>query len=140
MNGAAHDRRAQAISSGTIAIDGRGGPTTCRRKTATSRWSSSPTPRTPLRAAIGQGPDVFYVEPDQVEYITNGLIVPLDDLVNWNNIYDWARQVWTHDGKTWALPEEAYTDELYYNKDLLAKLGAKLPANAQLTRTNSSSS
>jgi multiple sugar transport system substrate-binding protein len=89
-----------------------------------------------LRTALpsGQGPDVFYLEPDQVEYITNGLIAPLDDLVDWNNIYDWARQVWTHDGKTWALPEEAYTDELYYNKDLLAKLGAKLPDNAQFSQ------
>ena len=64
----------------------------------------------------------------------NGYIVPLDDLVDWNNIDDWARQVWTHDGKTWALPQEAYTDELYYNKDLLAKLGVTLPANAQLTQ------
>ncbi|MBN9010410.1 MAG: extracellular solute-binding protein [Rhizobiales bacterium] len=91
-----------------------------------------------LRTALpsGQGPDVFYVEPDQVEYITNGLIAPLDDLVNWNNIYDWARAVWTHDGKTWALPEEAYTDELYYNKDMLAKLGAKLPDNAQFSQAD----
>ena len=89
-----------------------------------------------LRTALpsGQGPDVFYVEPDQVEYITNGLIVPLDSLVNWSNVYDWARQVWTHDGKTWALPEEAYTNELYYNKDLLAKLGASLPGDAQLNQ------
>ena len=61
--------------------------------------------------------------------------MPLDDLVNWNNIYDWARQVWTHDGKTWALPEEAYTDELYHNKDLLAKLGTQLPANAQFDQS-----
>jgi multiple sugar transport system substrate-binding protein len=90
-----------------------------------------------LRTALpsGQGPDVFYLEPDQVEYITNGFIVPLDDLVNWNNIYDWARKVWTHDGKTWALPEEAYTDELYYNKDMLAKLGATLPANDQFDQS-----
>lgn len=91
---------------------------------------------TALRTALpsGQGPDVLYLEPDQVEYITNGLIIPLDNLVDWNNIYDWARQVWVRDGKTWALPEEAYTDELYYNRDMLAKLGAKLPDNAQFTQ------
>jgi multiple sugar transport system substrate-binding protein len=53
--------------------------------------------------------------------------VPLDNLVNWNNIYDWARQVWTHDGKIWGMPQEAYTVELYYNKDTLAKLGVALP-------------
>ena len=29
----------------------------------------------------------------------------------------------THDGKTWGLPQEAYTDELYYNRDTLKKLG-----------------
>lgn len=89
-----------------------------------------------LRTALpsGQGPDLFYVEPDQVEYITNGLIAPLDDLVDWSNIHAWARQVWVHDGKTWALPEEAYTNELYYNKDLLAQLGATLPASSQLTQ------
>jgi multiple sugar transport system substrate-binding protein len=90
-----------------------------------------------LRTALpaGQGPDVFYLEPGQNEYITSGMIAPLDDLVDWNNIYDWARGVWTIDGKTWALPEEAYTDELYYNKAMLAKLGVELPANAQLSQS-----
>ncbi len=91
---------------------------------------------TALRTALpaGQGPDMFYLEPDQTEYITNGYIVPLDNLVDWSRIYDWARKVWTIDGKTWALPQEAYTDELYYNKDLLKKLGFTLPANAQFTQ------
>jgi multiple sugar transport system substrate-binding protein len=60
--------------------------------------------------------------------------------VNWNNIYDWARQVWTHDGKTWALPEEAYTVELYYNKDRLAKLGVSLPASNQFDQAQFSTS
>src|SRR5580765_2001901 len=90
-----------------------------------------------LKTALpaGQGPDVFYLEPDQTDYITSGYIVPLDNLVNWNNIYDWARQVWTHDGKVWGMPQEAYTVELYYNKDTLAKLGVALPANAQFTQS-----
>jgi len=89
-----------------------------------------------LKTALpaGQGPDVFYLEPDQTDYITAGYIVPLDKLVNWNNIYDWAKQVWTHDGKVWGMPQEAYTVELYYNKDTLAKLGVALPANAQFTQ------
>jgi len=90
-----------------------------------------------LKTALpaGQGPDVFYLEPDQTDYITAGYIVPLDNLVNWNNIYDWAKQVWTHDGKVWGMPQEAYTVELYYNKDTLAKLGVALPANAQFTQS-----
>jgi len=90
--------------------------------------------KNPLFAALktalpaGKGPDVFYLEPDQVEYISAGYIVPLDDLVNWNNIEPWARKVWTHNGKTYGIPQEAYTVELYYNKDALKKLGVDLPA------------
>jgi multiple sugar transport system substrate-binding protein len=74
------------------------------------------------------------VEPDQTEYITANYIVPLDDLVNWNNIEPWARKIWTHNGKTYGIPQEAYTVELYYNKDMLKQLGVALPANAQFTQ------
>jgi multiple sugar transport system substrate-binding protein len=96
--------------------------------------------KNPLLAALktalpaGQGPDVFYVEPDWTEYVTAGYLAPLDDLVNWKTIQPWARQVWVHDGKTYGLPQEAYTNEIYYNKDLLKKLGVELPANAQFTQ------
>lgn len=97
--------------------------------------------KNPLIAALktalpaGQGPDVFYVEPDQTEYITGGYAAPLDSLVNWNNIQEWARKVWVHDGKTYGLPQEAYTNEIYYNKDVLKKLGGSLPATVQFTQT-----
>src|SRR5271167_3116801 len=96
--------------------------------------------KNPLLAALktalpaGQGPDVLYVEPDWTEYVDAGYLEPLDNLVNWNNIEPWARQVWVHDGKTYGVPQEAYTDEIYYNKDLLKKLGVELPANAQFTQ------
>ncbi|MCC6471868.1 MAG: extracellular solute-binding protein [Alphaproteobacteria bacterium] len=96
--------------------------------------------KNPLFAALktalpaGKGPDVFYLEPDQVEYITAGYVIPLDSLVDWNNIEPWARKVWMRDGKTYGVPQEAYTNELYYNKDALAKLGVTLPANGQLTQ------
>src|SRR4051812_33828247 len=96
--------------------------------------------KNPLFAALktalpaGKGPDVFYLEPDQTEYITASYIVPLDDLVNWNNIEPWARKVWTHNGKTYGIPQEAYTVELFYNKDALKQLGVTLPANGQLTQ------
>ena len=96
--------------------------------------------KNPLLAALktalpaGQGPDVFYVEPDWTEYVTAGYLAPLDDLVNWKTIQPWARKVWVHDGKTYGLPQEAYTNEIYYNKDLLKKLGVELPANAQFTQ------
>jgi multiple sugar transport system substrate-binding protein len=96
--------------------------------------------KNPLLAALksalpaGQGPDVFYVEPDWTEYVDAGYLAPLDDLVNWNNIEPWARAVWVHNGKTYGVPQEAYTNEVYYNKDLLKKLGVELPANAQFTQ------
>jgi multiple sugar transport system substrate-binding protein len=91
-----------------------------------------------LRTALpaGQGPDVFYLEPDQTDYITSGYILPLDDLINWDNIEPWARAVWTHDGKTWGVPQEAYTNEIYYNKDELKKLGVALPPNAQFSQAD----
>jgi multiple sugar transport system substrate-binding protein len=82
----------------------------------------------------GQGPDVFYVDVGQTDYIRNGYVSPLDEVIDWNNIYDWARRVWMHDGKTWAVPQEVYTDELYYNKRLLGQLGYVLPENAQFTQ------
>jgi multiple sugar transport system substrate-binding protein len=90
-----------------------------------------------LRTALpaGQGPDVFYLEPDQTEYISNGYILPLDDLIKWDTIEPWARAVWVHDGKTWGVPQEAYTNEVYYNKDELKKLAVTLPANGQLTQS-----
>jgi multiple sugar transport system substrate-binding protein len=97
--------------------------------------------KNPLLAALktalpaGQGPDVFYVEPDWTEYVTAGYLEPLDNLVDWSTIQPWARQVWVHDGKTYGVPQEAYTNELYYNKDLLKKLGFELPPNAQFTQS-----
>jgi multiple sugar transport system substrate-binding protein len=89
-----------------------------------------------LRTALpaGQGPDVFYLEPDQTDYITSGYILPLDNLVDWNQIQPWARGTRVQ-GKTWMLPQEAYTVEIYYNKALLKKLGVTLPANVQFTQS-----
>ena len=86
--------------------------------------------KTALRA--GAGPDVFYAENDQVEYIDNDLLLDLSTRLNWNAIEPWAKQAWTFDGKTYALPLEATTQELYYNTKMLADLGVTLPANRQL--------
>ena len=89
--------------------------------------------KNPLYAALqsalraGKGPDVFYLDPDRTEYIDNGFLLPLDDLINWNNVHAWARGAWQHDGKTWGFPLEASTVEWYYNKDLMQQLGVTLP-------------
>ncbi|HWT79224.1 MAG TPA: extracellular solute-binding protein, partial [Candidatus Methylomirabilis sp.] len=88
--------------------------------------------KTALRA--GQGPDILYAEPDQTEYIESGYLLPLDDIVNWNNIESWAREVWTYKGKTYGLPQEVYTTEVYYNKELMKKLGVTVPPNGQFSQ------
>ncbi|MFI5342310.1 MAG: ABC transporter substrate-binding protein [Candidatus Methylomirabilales bacterium] len=90
-----------------------------------------------LKAALraGQGPDVLYAEPDQTEFVDAGYLLPLDTLVNWSNVEPWAREVWTHNGKTYGLPQEVYTTEIYYNKDLMRKLNVTLPKSTQVSQS-----
>lgn len=86
--------------------------------------------KTALRA--GQAPDIFYAEPDQVEYIDNGFLMDLSAL-DWDAVEGWAREAWTHDGAPYGLPLEAWTVELYYNKDMMADLGVTLPDDLQMS-------
>ncbi len=82
----------------------------------------------------GQAPDIFWLEPDEIAFAKSGFLEPLDSYINLNNLEDWARQAWTHNGKVYGLPVEAYTVELYYNKDLLKKVGVTLPPSMQLSQ------
>ena len=86
--------------------------------------------KTALRA--GQAPDMFYAEPDQVEYMDNGFLLDLSAL-HWSNIEPWAKEAWTYKGKPYGFPLEASTVELYYNKKMVDELGTKIPANLQLS-------
>jgi multiple sugar transport system substrate-binding protein len=86
--------------------------------------------KTALRA--GTAPDLFYAEPDQFEYMENGLLLDLS-AVNWAAIEPWAKEIWSYKGKPYGMPLEAATVELYYNKKLLADLGIKVPASLQLS-------
>lgn len=85
--------------------------------------------KTALRA--GTAPDLFYAEPDQVEYMENALLLDLSPL-NWSAIEPWAKEIWSYKGKPYGLPLEASTVEIYYNKKLMNDLGIKVPANLQL--------
>ncbi len=85
--------------------------------------------KTALRA--GTAPDIFYAEPDQTEYMENNLLLDLSSL-NWGGIEPWAKEIWSHKGKPYGLPLEAWTVELFYNKKLLADLGIKVPSSMQL--------
>jgi multiple sugar transport system substrate-binding protein len=82
----------------------------------------------------GQAPDIFWLEPDEIGFAKSGFIEPLDSYVNLNNLEDWARRSWTHNGKVYGLPQEAYTVELYYNRDLLKKIGVAMPADMQMNQ------
>ncbi|MBI3458161.1 MAG: carbohydrate ABC transporter substrate-binding protein [Candidatus Rokubacteria bacterium] len=91
-----------------------------------------------IRSAFqaGEGPDLFYYDDDVPEFITGGLLADLSDGVNWTNVEPWAKQHWTRSGPrgkvgVWALPVDASTDELYYNKKLLRELGLSVPSNLQ---------
>ena len=86
--------------------------------------------KTALRA--GQAPDIFYAEPDQVEYMENGFLLDLSDL-NWKDVEPWAKEAWTYQGKPYGLPLEAWTAELYYNKKTMADLGVSVADGTQLS-------
>jgi multiple sugar transport system substrate-binding protein len=86
--------------------------------------------KTSLRA--GTGPDIFYAEPEQVEYMQNDLLLDLTPL-NWAGIEPWAKEIWTYKGKPYGMPLEAWSVELYYNKKTLADLGVTVPASLQMS-------
>lgn len=82
----------------------------------------------------GQAPDIFWLEPDEIAFAKSGYLEPLDSHIELKNLEDWARAEWTVNGKVYGLPVEAYTVELYYNKDLIKKLGMEPPASMQMTQ------
>jgi len=82
----------------------------------------------------GQAPDIFYMEPDEPEFVTGGFLEPLDTYIDLANLNDWARQAWSYKGHVYAVPPEAYTIETYYNRDLMQKIGVTVPAGAQFTQ------
>lgn len=82
----------------------------------------------------GQAPDIFWLEPDEIAFAKSGFLEPLDSYVNLANLEDWARASWNVNGKVYGLPVEAYSVELYYNKDLMKKVGITPPANMQMSQ------
>ena len=53
--------------------------------------------------------------------------------MNWAAIEPWAKQAWSHKGKPYGMPLEAWTVEVYYNKKLMDELGVKVPETLQLS-------
>jgi len=90
-----------------------------------------------LRAAFTAGsgfPDVFYYDNDVPEFIATGWLADLSTAIRWENIEPYGKAFWTRSGPgnkvgTWAIPVEAASDEIYYNKKMFRQLGITVPAS-----------
>jgi multiple sugar transport system substrate-binding protein len=90
-----------------------------------------------LRAAFTAGsgfPDVFYYDSDVPEFIQAGWLADLSNGIRWDNIEPTGKAFWTRPGPggkvgTWAIPVEAASDEIYYNKKMFRQLGISVPAS-----------
>ena len=87
---------------------------------------------TALRA--GKAPDILYFELEFPEYIESGFLLPLDGKVDLDRYVPYAREALTFNGKVYAFPVQAYSNELYYSRDLMKKLGFELPPDKQVTQ------
>ena len=83
----------------------------------------------------GQAPDIFWLEPDEIAFAKSGYLEPLDNYIDLNNLEEWAKRSWTWEGKVYAMPQEAYSVELYYNVDVMKKLGVQVPENGQMNQS-----
>lgn len=82
-----------------------------------------------LKTALtaGQGPDIFYAETDQTEYMETGLLLDLTDRLNWDAIEPYAKEVWAWEDGVYGFPLEAWTVETYTNEAVLAEAGVEIP-------------
>ncbi|MFB3817236.1 MAG: ABC transporter substrate-binding protein [Candidatus Methylomirabilales bacterium] len=95
-----------------------------------------------LRAAFTAGsgfPDVFYYDNDVPEFVGAGWLADLTSAVKWDNVEPYGKAFWTRPGPggkmgTWAIPVEAASDEIYFNKKLFRQLGISVPANFAFTQ------
>jgi ABC-type glycerol-3-phosphate transport system substrate-binding protein len=99
----------------------------------TEMW---PAMRNAFTAGTGF-PDLFYFDAGVLEFIPAGWLADLSGL-NWDQVEPWARTLWKLPGPggkegNWAVPIEVTTDEIYYSKNLFAKLGIAVPENYQYT-------
>ena len=88
--------------------------------------------QTQLRS--GSGPDVFSYDtgPGFAGVLADaGLLHDLTDAYAQNDwqIYDWARERVTFDGKVLGVPDQVETLGIFYNKELFAQHGITEPAN-----------
>ena len=95
-----------------------------------------------LRAAFTAGsgfPDVFYYDNDVPEFMAAGWLADLSQGIRWENIEPYGKAFWTRPGPggkvgTWAIPVEAASDKIYFNKKLFRDLGIAVPTNFTFTQ------
>jgi len=95
-----------------------------------------------LRAAFTAGsgfPDVFYYDNDVPEFVGTGWLADMTSAIRWENIEPYGKDNWTRPGPggkmgTWAIPVEAASDEIYFNKKLFTQLGITVPASYAFTQ------
>lgn len=78
--------------------------------------------------AAGHGPDVFWISPAAfLDYVTEGIAEPVDDIVPKSQYLPAAIQAATVNGKLYAVPFEMEPVALYYNKASLKAAGVAPP-------------
>ena len=82
--------------------------------------------------AAGEAPDLFYMWGGSFAgpYIKAGNILPLDPYLNdgtKDKLIKGSIESWTYDGKIYSLPMFTFIANLYCNKELFSKAGAKIP-------------
>ncbi|MCL6441905.1 MAG: extracellular solute-binding protein [Alicyclobacillus sp.] len=77
----------------------------------------------------GQGPDIFYGRAGEgtLDYAAANLIAPVDKIANLNNIASSALKAEQYKGKTYAVPLDIQTMEVFYNKDIFKRYNLSVP-------------
>jgi raffinose/stachyose/melibiose transport system substrate-binding protein len=102
--------------------------------------------RTTLRSALasGTGPDIFYYDAGPAflgAFANAGLVYDLTSAYaskGWNNtLASWTVERTTYNGKKWGVPHEIEFTCLYYNKEIVRRLGfeskiVKIPGSTDL--------
>lgn len=87
-----------------------------------------------VQIAAGAGPDIFMADRFSIaDYAKAGRILDLTDdsqKLNWSDMFlGWALDSCKYEGKLYGVPHAADVTGMYYNADMLAKLGLNVPTN-----------
>jgi multiple sugar transport system substrate-binding protein len=95
-----------------------------------------------LRAAFTAGsgfPDLFHFDSDAIEMIGAGWLADMSTAIRWENIEPYGTATWELPGPggkmgRWAIPLEASSDEIYFNKKMFRQLGITVPPRYAFTQ------